>query len=80
MKKEFRAWGEFLPNISYSCSNISEVMNKPVFLNPIIQHNNKMLYNKVFMDARIRQVKDMVYEFVPGFLPGQAMIDCKRTG
>ena len=74
----FRAWGEFLPNISYNCSNVTEVMNKPVFLNPIIQHNNKMLYNKVFMDAGIRQVKDMVYEFVPGFLPGQAMVDCVR--
>ena len=60
-KEVFRAWGEFLPNIAYRCNNIIEAMNEPIFLNPKIQHNNKMLYNKVFMDAGIRQIKDMVY-------------------
>ncbi len=35
-----------------------------------------MFYNRPYMKAGIRQVKDMVYEYVRGFLPNRAIYDC----
>lgn len=34
-----------------------------------------MLYNKLFMRAGVRKVKDMAYEYVKVFLPNRAIYD-----
>ncbi len=35
-----------------------------------------MLYNRLFMRAGVRKVKDLAYEYVKGFLPNRAIYDC----
>ncbi|XDV53672.1 hypothetical protein PO909_022110 [Leuciscus waleckii] len=72
----FSAWAEFLVNIRYECENINQIHNQPIFLNPKIRMKGKMFYNRLYMKAGIRQVKDIVYEYVRGFLPNRAIYDC----
>jgi exonuclease III len=74
-REVFEAWGEFLPNIYYECTILDNILNQPIFLNPKIQYNNKMLYCKYFMRAGMRQIGDILYEVIPGFLPCQAIFD-----
>ena len=74
-KEVFSAWGEFLPHVNYECNTIDLIIYQPLFLNHKIQNEGKFLYDKMFMGAGIKQVKDVVYEYVPGFLPEQAIVD-----
>lgn len=71
----FSAWAEFVVNLEYECENIYQVHQQPIFLNPKIRLGGKMLYNRLFMRADIRKVKDMAYEYVKGFLPNRAIYD-----
>lgn len=75
-KEVFSAWGEFLPHVDFECKNIDVLVHQPLFLNNKIKYGGRMLYEKTFMSAGIRQIKDLVYEYVPGFLPAQGIIDC----
>jgi len=72
----FSAWAEFLDKVDYECDNINQVLNQPLFLNPKIKRGGKTLYNKLFMRAGVRKVKDMAYEYVTGFLPNRVVYDC----
>ncbi len=72
----FTAWAEFVVNVNYECENINQVHNQPIFLNPRIRRGGKMLYNRLFMRAGVRKVKDLAYEYVKGFLPNRAIYDC----
>lgn len=72
----FSAWAEFVVNVGYECDNINQVHHQPIFLNPKIRLGGKMLYNRLFMRAGVRKVKDMAYEYVKGFLPNRAIYDC----
>lgn len=74
-KEVFLAWGEFLPQIEYTCTHKDNIFNQPVFLNPKIESDGKVLYNKLFMKAGLILVKDFLYEVIPGFLRGQAILD-----
>lgn len=70
------AWAEFLVDVGYECENINQIYQQPIFLNPKIQMKGKMFYNRLYMKAGVRQVKDMTYEYVKGFLPNRAIYDC----
>lgn len=72
----FSAWAEFVVNVGYECVNINQVHNQPIFLNPKISLGWKMLYNRLYMRADVRKIKDMTYEYVKGFLPNRAICDC----
>lgn len=72
----FSAWAEFVVNVEYKCENINQVHNQPIFLNPKIRFGGKMLYNRLYMRAGVRKVKDMTYEYVKGFMPNRAIYDC----
>lgn len=74
-KEVLNAWAELLPNVYYECGHIDLIMNQPIFLNEKIKNKEKVLYNKVFMSAGLRQIKDYTYEVIPGFLPGEAIFD-----
>ncbi len=71
----FSAWAEFLIDVGYECENINQIHNQPIFLNPKIRMKGKMFYNRLYMKAGVRQVKDMAYEYVKGFLPNRAIYD-----
>lgn len=75
-REVFEAWGGLINNINYECDTINIVLNQPVFLNPKVRTDEKELYNKDFHNAGLRQIKDFVYEVIPGFLPAHAVIDC----
>lgn len=67
----FKAWFEILSKIEYNCIKIDQIHNQPIFLNKDIQQHGKYLFNKRFMIAGIRKIKDIITEYVPGFLePG----------
>lgn len=71
----FRAWAEFLPQVSYECDSIGVILNLPVFMNPLLKSEGKILESKVLMRAGMIRVRDFRYEVVPGFLPDQAILD-----
>lgn len=71
----FSAWAEFLMDVKYDCENINQIHKQPIFLNPKIRMNGKMFYNRLYMKAGVRQLKDMVYEYVKGFMPNRPIYD-----
>lgn len=54
---------------------IGVILNLPVFMNPLLKSEGKMLESKVLMRAGMIRVRDFRYEVVPGFLPDQAILD-----
>lgn len=74
-KEVFCAWAELLQNVEYECQNINQIHKQPIFLNTKIRMKRRMFYNRLYMKAGIRQVKDIVYEYVGGFLPNRAVYD-----
>ena len=74
-KEVFESWTRFLPQVKYECTSKAMILNQPVFLNPRVKTNGNWLYNRTFMEAGLNQVKDYVYEVIPGFLPLRAIID-----
>lgn len=69
------AWAGVIVNMHYECENINQVLKQPLFLNPKIRMKEKMFYDRLYMKAGVRQVKDMAYEYVRGFLPNRAIYD-----
>ena len=55
--------------------NVKQVWEQPVFLNPKITFEEDTIYNRVIWRAGVRKVKDLVYEYVPGFMRAQVMVD-----
>ncbi len=62
-------------DVGYECENINQIHKQPIFLNPKIRMKGKMFYNRLYMKAGVRQVKDVAYEYVKGFLPNRAIYD-----
>lgn len=50
-------------------------MKQPLFLNHHIKNNRNTFFYKNWFYAGLKQVKDILYEVKPGFLPLQAIID-----
>lgn len=69
-------WAEVIGNIQYECENINQVLKQPIFLNPKIRMKERVFYDKLYMKAGVRQIKDISYEYVRGFLPNRAIYDC----
>ncbi len=51
------------------------IKNLPLFLNEKLKHNHKMLYEHKFTEGGIKQVKDIMYEVIPGFLRNNCIYD-----
>jgi len=69
------AWRQFLPKIEYECEDINSIKNLPLFLNEKFKHKNKTLYEPRFIEGGIKQVKDVMYEVIPGFLRNNCIYD-----
>ncbi len=69
------AHAEFLEHIDYTCDSINVIREMPIFLNKKINKTGKLLYNDKMLKAGLIQLKDIMYELVPGFLPPQAIYD-----
>ncbi len=67
--------GRIFNGCGYECENINQIHKQPIFLNPKIRMKGKMFYNRLYMKAGVRQVKDVAYEYVKGFLPNRAIYD-----
>ena len=74
-KEMFGAWGDFLKSVKYDCEDVRQVWEQPVFLNPKITVGGEMIYNRMMWRAGIRRIRDLVYEYVPGFMGAQAVVD-----
>ena len=74
-KEMLGAWGEFVRGVKYECKNVRQVWEQPVFLNPKILAEGETIFNRVIWRAGIRKVRDMVYEYIPGFMGAQVIVD-----
>ena len=74
-KEMLGAWGEFVRSVKYECKSTRQVWEQPVFLNPKIMAEGETIYNRVIWRAGIRKVKDLVYEYIPGFMGAQVIVD-----
>ena len=74
-KEVLEAWGDLMENIDYECEGLKDIINQPLFMNRKIRYNNKEVYYKLLYDAGIRQVKDVMYEVIPGFLRVECIYD-----
>ncbi|CAC5415424.1 unnamed protein product [Mytilus coruscus] len=61
------SWQNICENVDIEV-NSENVFDIPLFLNPNITKCNKMLYLKIFIEARVCKIKDIAYECKPGFL------------
>ncbi len=69
------AQAEFLEHLHYAPRSVSTIKNLPIFLNKYIKNDDKLLYCKDMVQAKLVQLKDIMYEVLPGFLPAQAICD-----
>lgn len=68
-----QAWQD-LSNIRKQCvENYIDVLEQPICRNPAIKFNGKMLDLPILMISGILKIKDILYEYVPGFLPLNAI-------
>ena len=74
-REVFEAWRKFLPKMQYECERILPLVKLPLFLNEKIKHNGKTLYERKFIEGGIRQIKDIIYEVIPGFLRNNCIYD-----
>ena len=77
-KEMLVAWGEFVCKIKYECKNVQQVWQQPIFMNPQIMHEGETMYNRIIWKVGIRTIRDVVYEYVPGFMRAQAIVDVVR--
>ena len=52
---------------------ISEIFNEPILDNPLI--HKRLFYDESFITCEIRQIRDLCYEVVPGFMPEAAVME-----
>ena len=81
-REVLEAWRRFLPKVQYDCDGLNMFVNLPLFLNEKFKHNEKTLYKPKFIEGGIRQVKDLIYEVIPGFLRDNCIFDsvCEIDG
>lgn len=81
-REVLEAWRKFLPKMQYECKAIQPLAGLPLFLNEKIKHNGRTLYEPKFMEGGIRQIKDIIYEVIPGFLRSNCIYDqvCELEG
>jgi len=69
------AWGGVLPKVKYECREVKQVWKQPIFLNPSIKSEGGCIFNLPMWRAGFRVIRDLVYEFVPGFMRSQVVVD-----
>lgn len=57
------------PNDRQKAENYTDVINQPICRNPHILYNGQMLDFDIILNSGILRVKDMLYEYVLGYLP-----------
>ena len=77
-KEMLVAWGEVVGKVKFGCKNVQQVWQQPIFMNPQITNEGELLYNRVIWRAGIRTIRDLVYEYVPGFMRAQVIVDAVR--
>lgn len=74
-KEVLRAWKVFKGKVHVEFKGREQLLKQPLFLNKLILRNSNTIFYKKWYYAGLRQVKDILYEVKPGFLPLQAIID-----
>lgn len=69
------AWGEFIKGVKHECVNVEQVWNQPVFLNHMIAVEKCPVFDLQMWGAGFRHIRDLVYEYVPGFMGAQVIVD-----
>lgn len=77
-KEVLLAHTEYFVNVDYVCEDANAIRGIPIFLNKKIKHDNHVLHNGTFMLAGVKQMKDIMYEVIPGFMPTNAAFDMIR--
>lgn len=67
------SWHEFTKHGYVEINDWYNIVNQPIFHNPKISINNKPLTSEHLERAGITTLKDIIYEYVPGFLPSMAI-------
>lgn len=73
-KELLRTWKCFYNNIQTEIEGRKLYLQQPLFLNQNNKSKKQMFYENWYA-VGFRQVKDILYEIKPGFLPTQAIID-----
>ncbi|CAC5405806.1 unnamed protein product [Mytilus coruscus] len=54
---------------------IQHIYENPIFCNPVISNNGRALLYSEFINSGIVQIKDICYEFIPGFLSKDSIVE-----
>lgn len=74
-KEVLETWSSFLDNVLILPKGRMQLLEQPLFLNPNIINEGNVIYYKKWWDGGVRQVKDILYEVINGYLPIQAIMD-----
>lgn len=74
-KEVVKAWGEFRKYVVCMSLSKEEILRQPLFLNNTIKRGHQAIFYKKWFDAGIKQIKDIMYEVIPGFVPVQVIRD-----
>lgn len=74
----FEAWGKYIKCVKYECIEKNEVLNQPIFHNPKITFNNKILVSELFEKTGIKQVKHLISTDNNNFMTEQEIIQKVR--
>lgn len=74
-REVLEAWGSILKHVTTLPGGRDQLLEQPLFLNPLVTENGRPLFNKLFIAAGVIKIKDVLYEVKTGFLPEQAMVD-----
>ena len=72
------AQARFLKHVDYQCDNLNDMKIVPIFLNEKLKYAGKILEDRSMIRAGIIQLKDIMLEVIPGFLPPHAVHDMVR--
>ena len=70
-----RAWDEITCSQRELVTNPEHIMHQPLFHNPHVRFQGKVLDFKFFIDCGISTLADICYEVVPGFLKASAITE-----
>ena len=57
------------------CIEIQHIYENPIFCNPVISSDGKALLFKEFLSSGISQIKHICFEFIPGFLSHNSIVE-----
>lgn len=74
-KEVVKTWDDFRRHVYFEPKEREQMLNQLLFLNEKVNCNGQTIFYKNWFEAGLKQVKDILYEVKPGFLPLQAIID-----